>query len=144
MKVRNILASKTMELVTVHPEQSIKTAVKKLVEYNIGALPVLDSDGKLVGILSERDVIRWASETDDVLKLSVAEVMTRKVITGLVQDEVGSIANTMSEHNFRHMPILDGEDIVGILSIRDVMRVQQNMFRGELDTLETQVMADDE
>lgn len=142
MKVSHILASKTGELVTITPEQTIKTAVKQLVERNIGALLVVDDNGNLVGILSERDIIRWSSQTDDVLKMSVAEVMTRNVVTGLPQDDLMSVANTMTERRFRHLPIMDGGKLIGIISIGDVLKAQRDKYRGEIDTLETQLMAD--
>ncbi len=142
MKVSHILSSKTGELVTITPEQTIKTAVKQLVERNIGALLVVDDNGNLVGILSERDIIRWSSQTDDVLKMSVAEVMTRNVVTGLPQDDLMSVANTMTERRFRHLPIMDGGKLIGIISIGDVLKAQRDKYRGEIDTLETQLMAD--
>jgi CBS domain-containing protein len=142
MKVSHILSSKTGELVTITPEQTIKTAVKRLVERNIGALLVVDENNNLVGILSERDIIRWSSQTDDVLKMSVAEVMTRNVVTGLPQDDLMSVANTMTERRFRHLPIMDGGKLIGIISIGDVLKAQRDKYRGEIDTLETQLMAD--
>ncbi|GAB4271213.1 MAG: CBS domain-containing protein [Candidatus Promineifilaceae bacterium] len=142
MKVSHILSSKTGDLVTITPEQTIKTAVKQLVERNIGALLVVDDNGNLVGILSERDIIRWSSQTDDVLKMSVAEVMTRNVVTGLPQDDLMSVANTMTERRFRHLPIMDGGKLIGIISIGDVLKAQRDKYRGEIDTLETQLMAD--
>ena len=77
MKVSHILSAKVGDVVSISPEQTIHTAVKKLVAHNIGALVVLDADDNLIGILSERDVIRRASQTDNVLTLSVAEVIAK-------------------------------------------------------------------
>lgn len=143
MKVSHILSAKKGDLITIQPDQTIRTAVKMLVQHNIGALIVVDDQGHLVGILSERDVIRWSSQTDGVLTMSVAEVMTRKVVTGMPQDDLMSVANTMTERRFRHLPIVDGDNLVGIISIGDVIKAQRDAYRGEIDTLETQILADE-
>lgn len=143
MKVSHILSAKVGDVISISPEQTIHTAVKKLVAHNIGALVVLDADDNLIGILSERDVIHRASQTDSVLTLSVAEVMTREVVTGRPQDDLMSVAHTMTERRFRHLPILDDKRLVGIISIGDVIKAQRDTYRGEIDSLETQIMADE-
>lgn len=143
MKVSTILSTKQRDVITIQPEETVKTAVATLTKHNIGALVVVDDAGQLTGILSERDVIRVASETDDVLTLTVADVMTRDVITGTPQDDVMSVASTMTEKRFRHLPIVKDNELIGIISIGDLMKAQRDQYRGERNTLETQIMADE-
>lgn len=143
MKVSTILSTKQHDVITIRPEETVKTAVATLTKHNIGALIVVDDAGQLTGILSERDVIRVASETDDVLTLTVADVMTRDVITGTPQDDVMSVASTMTEKRFRHLPIVKDNELIGIVSIGDLMKAQRDQYRGERNTLETQIMADE-
>lgn len=142
MKISSILATKSHEIFTIRPEQTLQETVEILVRHNIGALPVLEETGKLVGIISERDVIREVAKSAVISKTAVQDVMTRKVIVGLPQDDVISVAHTMTEKRFRHLPIVDGGRLIGIISIGDILKAQRDTYRGEIDTLETQIMAD--
>lgn len=144
MKVRLILAKKGMNVITITPDQEVRQAVALLAENNIGALVVVDQAGQPVGILSERDIIRQAAVDEDLFSLKVADLMTVQLITGLPNDDAFSIAHTMTEKRFRHMPILEEGKLVGIVSLGDIMKAERNQYRGEIDTLETQIMADDD
>jgi CBS domain-containing protein len=144
MKVSRILSTRGPGVHTIRPEQTLREVIQLLAQYNIGALVVVDADGKLVGIISERDVIRQAAQREDVFSLTVEAVMTRKVITGTPQDDLISIAHTMTERRFRHLPILDRGQLVGLISIGDVLKTQRDEYRGEIDTLETQMLAEQE
>lgn len=144
MKISHILAKKSHKIITIGSEQTLQEVVALLVRHNIGALPVLDEQGKLTGIISERDVIRKTAETGALGDTLVREIMTRKVIVGLPQDDVISVAHTMTEKRFRHLPIVDGDKLVGIISIGDILKAQRDTYRGEIDTLETQIMAADD
>lgn len=141
MKVNSILSTKGREVITIHPEQTIRDAVSLLSRHKIGALVVVEDADRLVGIISERDVIRRAALDENVFSLPVAEVMTRKVITGVPQDDLFSVAHTMTERRFRHLPIMDNDRLVGIISIGDVLKAQRDQYRGEIDTLEAQILA---
>jgi CBS domain-containing protein len=143
MKIYTILSSKGRNVYTVRPSATLKEAVVLLSQHHIGALVVTDDAGALRGILSERDVIRVAAERADVLDLEVGEVMTREVVTGLPQDDVMSVVNTMTERRFRHLPIVDEGQLVGIISIGDVLKAQRDQYLGEIDTLEAQFMANE-
>lgn len=143
MKLMRILATKTGDVITVHPEQQIRDAVRLLAEYNIGALVVVDDGDKPVGIISERDVVRRAVENEDVFSEQVQDIMTKRVIIGLPQDDLYSVINTMTEKRFRHLPIMDKDRLIGIISIGDVLKAQRDAYQGEIDTLETQIMADE-
>lgn len=144
MKVRNILATKKGQLITVGPEEPVRRAVRILVENRIGALLVVDSSGQLVGILSERDIMRTAATDEALFGRPVAEIMTKDVIVGMPQDDVIAVAHTMLEKRFRHLPIIDEGRLIGIISIGDVLKIQRDAYRGEVDTLETRIIAEGE
>ena len=143
MKVRLILAKKGMNVITITPDKQIRQAVALLTEKNIGALVVVSADRQPVGILSERDIIRQAAVDENVFSLTVDQLMTKQVITGRPNDDAFSLARTMTDKRFRHMPILEEGKLVGIISIGDIMKAERDQYRGEIDTLETQIMADD-
>jgi CBS domain-containing protein len=142
MKVRSILATKGMNVITVGPHIPIRDAVKLLTTHNIGALVVVDEANKPIGILSERDIIRAAAENEALFTLLVSDLMTQQLITGTPGDDTFSVAHTMTEKHFRHLPILEEGKLIGIVSIGDIMKAERDRYRGEIDTLETQIMAD--
>lgn len=141
MKVSTILATKGNKLVTIAPEQPIHEAVALLDQHNIGALIVLDEAGTLAGILSERDIVRQLNKQDNLLPQPVKNVMTAKVITCLPQDDLMSVANVMTERRFRHMPVMEEGKLLGMISIGDVLKAQRDSYKGQIDTLETQILA---
>ena len=144
MKVSGILATKPGGVITAQSNQQIREAATMMADYNIGAIVVVDEAGELVGILSERDIVRKAVTHDRVFDMPISEVMTQNVVTALPQDDLMSVAHTMTERRFRHMPILNEEGgLIGMISIGDVLKAQRDKFRGEIDTLETQLMAED-
>ena len=140
MKISAILATKGTRVILIGREKSIKDAVSLLCEHNIGALVVSDDAGRLLGILSERDIVRAVATVDDFLSQPVSQVMTTNVITCLPQDDVEAVANTMTEKRFRHLPVMDKDNLIGIVSIGDVVKVQRDQYRGEVDTLQMQIM----
>lgn len=141
MKVSSILSTKGSTIISIRPEQTIREAVQLLAHHRIGAVVVLAADGRLTGILSERDIIRGAATNEAIFDQPIAHIMTAEVVTGLPQDEIMTVAHLMTERRFRHLPIMDGERLVGIISIGDVLKLQRDHYRGEIDTLETQMLA---
>jgi CBS domain-containing protein len=112
-----------------------------LAKHNIGALVVIDENKHLVGILSERDIIRRAADTDEVFSLPVDQLMTKEVVVCDSKDDVMSVAHMMTEKRFRHVPVVDEGKLVGIVSIGDILKAQRDKYLGEIDTLETQLLA---
>ncbi len=141
MQVKQILARKGMNVITVGPGQLVRDAVALLAKYRIGALVVVDENRKPVGILSERDIVRQAAVDESVFSKMVDDIMTKDLITGIPQDDISSVAHTMTERKFRHLPIVDKGNLVGIISIGDIVKAERDEFRGEIDTLETQILA---
>ena len=140
MNISSLLATKSKHVVTIGREDSIADAVALLSEHNIGALVVTEGVGKVVGIISERDIVRLAASEAQFQSSLVADVMTRNVIVGLPQDDVMSVAHIMTEKRFRHIPILDAERLIGIVSIGDIVKAQRDQYLGQVDTLETQIL----
>jgi len=144
MKVRTILATKGINVVTIRPQQDLREAARLLAEHNIGALVVVTEAGRLAGIISERDIIRAAARLEAALSLPVGEIMTREVIIGVPQDDLMAVAHTMTEKRFRHLPIIDQGELVGILSMKDIVKYQRDQYKGEIDTLQTQIIAEED
>ncbi len=143
MKVSTILATKGHKLITIVPEQSVNEAVTLLAKHNIGAIIVLNEAGQLAGIISERDVVRHLLDKDDALSQPVSNLMTAKVTTCLPQDDLMSVAHVMTERRFRHLPVVEDGKLLGMISIGDVLKAQRDFYHGQIDTLETQILATD-
>jgi CBS domain-containing protein len=143
MNIRSILATKAKGVFTIRREQSVREAVALLAKHSIGALVVVNDDGQPVGIISERDIIREAAQDEDVFSRTVEQVMTEEVVTGMPQDDLSSVAYTMTEKRIRHLPVVDRGQLIGIVSMRDVVKAQRDKYEGEIDTLETQMMEDE-
>ena len=140
MKIVSVLATKSSDVITVRPDQSLREAVDLLAEHNIGALIVVDEPGRPIGIISERDIIREAARTETVLGQAVSRVMTKDLITASPEDDLETVLQTMTAKHFRRLPIVDGERLIGIVSIGDVVKAQLDKYQGELDTLQTQII----
>ena len=140
MKIESILATKSSNVITVGPDQSLKEAVDLLAEHDIGTLIVVDGVGQPIGIISERDIVREAARTETVLGQSVSRVMTKDLITASPQDDLETVLQTMTAKHFRHLPIMDQERLIGVISIGDVVKAQLDKYQGEVDTLQTQIM----
>ena len=144
MKIRTILATKGTKVVMIRPQQPLKEAARLLAEHNIGALVVVDEVGQLVGIISERDIIRAAARLENALSRSVSEVMTKEIIIGLPNDDLIAVVHAMTEKRFRHLPIMEQGEMVGIISMGDIVKSQRDQYEGEIDTLQTQIIADED
>jgi CBS domain-containing protein len=124
---------KHKELISISPDRPVFDALVILAEYKIGALAVMQSD-KLVGIFSERDYAREVVLQGRSSKsTAVAEVMTANVITGKPSDLVDAAMRMMSEKRFRHLPVVGGEKVLGMLSLGDLVKEtiadQQRMIK---------------
>ena len=140
MKIDSILATKSAGVFTVGPDQSLEDAVGLLAEHDIGALIVVDQAGKPLGIISERDIVREAARNEKVLAQTVRRVMTKELVTASPQDDLETVLRTMTAKHFRHLPIVDRERLIGVISIADVVKAQLEKYQGEVDTLQTQIM----
>ena len=136
MKVKDILGNKAARLITIKPEHTVLEASQLLAEHNIGAVVVVDKNDTPVGILSERDIVRQvASDKSDALNRKVSEIMTKDVIIGFLDDELSSVSSTMTEKRIRHLPIMENKELVGMVSIGDIVKAQLDHFANEAHML---------
>jgi CBS domain-containing protein len=142
MIIATILARKGGKVVTIRPEQTLRQALAMLAQHSIGAVLVADGRGMLVGILSERDIVREAVRNEKFFDLAVSAIMTSNVICGQPQDDVSAVATTMTNKRFRHLPVLDGGKIVGVVSLGDIVKAQRDEYLGAIDTLESQIISE--
>ena len=123
MKVRDILKAKGNAFEQIAPEASLKEAMDKIVMKRIGSLLVME-DNRLQGIITERDLFwRLHRDGDRALNLKVREAMTDNVVIGLPDDDIESVEALMTRNRFRHLPIMDGIEVIGIISIGDIIKI---------------------
>ncbi len=143
MVVQELLGAKNSEVVTVRPSTPLVEAAQALAAHRIGALVVTDHAGELLGIISERDLIKAIVEFEvDLFDRHVADVMTRTVVTSAPDDSVAEVLYLMNTNRIRHIPILDREVLVGIISIRDVTGNWLDLLERENQQLRGTVGAD--
>jgi len=107
-------------LVHVEPRATVLEAIRRMAEAGVGSVAVCDGS-RLVGIFTERDVLRLAGETAALDRVPVAEAMTRDVITVSADADLLSAARLMGERRIRHLPVVEGENLLGMIGIRDVL-----------------------
>jgi CBS domain-containing protein len=139
MQIKNILAKKGMNVITIRPDQTLRDVVAVLASHKIGAIVVVDAAGKPIGIISERDIIRVANQTKNFFETRIDSVMTKDVVIGSPDDDLKSVQRTMTQRKFRHLPVMEQGKLVGIISIGDVVKAFVEQYQGEIETLQTQI-----
>ena len=116
---------------------TLSDVAEKLVSFNIGALPVVDNSENLKGIISERDLVKvfYAIQTQDLLKISVRKIMTREVIRCNKSVRSEELMSLMTRKKIRHIPIVDGDTLIGIVSIGDVVKRLLEKYKDETENL---------
>ena len=123
MIVKSIIDAKGRDVVTIDPGASLDTVAKLLAGRRIGAVVVLGAEQHVVGILSERDIVRAISERGAAaMQEQVSQVMTRKVVTCTMEETIHSIMERMTQGKFRHVPVIEQGRLAGIVSIGDVVK----------------------
>jgi CBS domain-containing protein len=142
MKVSDVLKSNRQTLATCIPDESIVSISTRLSTLNIGAFPVCDANGKLVGIISERDVVRaFAKDGSRLAERHVRDLMVRDVVTCEQESTMVDAERLMHKHRIRHLPVVDRGALVGMLSIRDVMVWRWQESRDEVNVLRDAMIA---
>ncbi|MEJ0044861.1 MAG: CBS domain-containing protein [Rhodospirillales bacterium] len=140
MTVAAILKHKGHDVATVSPKALVPEIVKTLAQWRIGAVLVKDAASQLLGIVSERDVVRvLAREGAATLEMTAAQLMTTGLHTVTPATTVPQAMAMMSESRVRHLPVLDGGDLVGMISIGDVVRSRLEQQEQEVDSLKAYV-----
>ena len=136
MNVQSILEAKGNNVMSIGPTATLQAAVHRLAEHRIGALLVLGPDHRVVGIVSERDVVRALAERGPgVLEEPLSKVMTRTVVTCTRLDTIGDIMERMTTGKFRHVPVVEQERLVGVVSIGDVVKQRLREMEDESSAL---------
>jgi CBS domain-containing protein len=136
MIVRTILSTKGSDVITIEPTATLDAAVKILAQRRIGALVVLGPEQRVIGILSERDIVRVLAEQGAAaLAMPLSQVMTRKVQTCGQSDTIGDLMEQMTTGKFRHVPVVEGDRLVGIVSIGDVVKERVHEIEREASEL---------
>jgi CBS domain-containing protein len=136
MNVKTILAAKGGDIVCIEPTADLAAAVKLLTTHRIGAVVIRGAGGRLGGILSERDIVSAISEYGAAaLTLPVSQVMTRNVATCGEDDSIASIMERMTEGKFRHMPVVAKGELIGLVSIGDVVKQRVGEIEQESEAM---------
>jgi CBS domain-containing protein len=123
MTVSVILAGKGRDVASIEPNATISAAIAMLAEKRIGALLILGADRRVIGVISERDIVRALAERGaEALGEPVSRTMTRNVSTCTEKETISSIMERMTEGKFRHVPVVEQGRLVGIISIGDVVK----------------------
>lgn len=132
MHVREVLKNKGGRVVTIDSTSTVAEAIARLVQHNIGSLPVVDADGRLVGVVSERDVIRLMHNRGEAFaRETVASVMTLDPVTCTPECDVDEVMGQMSERRIAKVPVVDAGRLVGIVSVGDVIKVMYERVHAE-------------
>ena len=126
MKVREFLEQHQQKTIACRRADTLQSASMLLYSNHIGAMPVVDSQGNLVGILSERDIVSaLAQRPHELMRLRVSDVMSSPPITCNIDDDMCDAMRVMLSHKFRHLPVIDNQgQMQGMLSIRDCLAMQ--------------------
>jgi len=136
MNVKTILAAKGGDIVCIEPSADLAAAAKLLSVHRIGAVLIRGAGGRLAGILSERDIVRALSEHGDAaLTLPVGQVMTRNVMTCSEDDTCAGIMERMTSGKFRHLPVVSKGQLVGLISIGDVVKQRVEEIESESEAM---------
>jgi CBS domain-containing protein len=141
MKVQHILNAKGTRVVTIPAHQSVRAALVLFVEHNIGSLVVVDDNDQPTGLLSERHIIQAAVTNENFFSQTVAALMTQEMIIGAPDADIEAVAHTMTEKRTRHVLVMEEGQLVGIISIGDVVKAQRDQYQGEAYTLETMLLS---
>lgn len=136
MKVEAILASKGHDVFTVEAADTVTEIARVLSDRRIGAVVIAEPGGGIAGIMSERDVVRAiAAHGPEALARPASELMTREVVTARPDDTIDELSQRMTRGKFRHVPIIDGDRLVGIVSIGDVVKYRIESIEAEASAM---------
>ncbi|WEV77724.1 CBS domain-containing protein [Janibacter cremeus] len=140
MKISDVLRSKGSDVVTIAPDDTVATLLGLLAEHRIGAVVVSGGDGAVDGIVSERDIVRHLHRLGAaVLDEPVSAIMTAEVHTCTTHDDVRDLAARMTERRIRHIPVVEDDTLVAIVSIGDVVKHRIRDLAAERDQLEAYI-----
>jgi len=140
MRVSDVLASKgSSEVFTISPDATVAELLDTLADLNVGALVVSNDGSSIVGIVSERDIVRKLRSAENARSLPVSNIMTTGLQVCAPEDSFATLMALMTEHRIRHVPVLEDERVVGVLSIGDAVKYRMDQLEFERDQLNNYV-----
>lgn len=142
MNVGEFLKEQKQALLTCGPDEMVETVTARLADNNVGALPVCGADGRLLGVISERDIVRaFARDSVRVMFRKVRELMTCVVVSCEPDTSMAEAERRMNERRVRHLPVVENGVVVAMLSIRDVVAFRVQTQQAEIFVLRDAVLA---
>lgn len=142
MIIKNIISTKSPEILTVQAKNTLREAATILVQKKIGALPVVDNLGGLIGIISERDIVRiCASDNKEAMASLVEGAMTTKLEVAGPDDSVDMALARMTDKRIRHLPVVSEGKLIGIVSIGDLVKIQIDRALAEADAMRAYIQS---
>ncbi len=139
MKLGELLSSKDFKyrvLVTVGQDETISVAIRSLTEHDRGSLPVYDDKDEMVGIITERDIVRkCVAHSKDCAKIKVRDVMSKQLVIGTPEDDLSYAISVMKQQRIRHLPIVENKKVIGMISMRDLLGVQLEEYTAQARSL---------
>ena len=133
MKIRDFEKIKGRSVITIGPNETLSKAIQKLVENDIGALPVCNEKGMLMGIISERDLLKECFQRSSILSnTKVQDTMTKSVAVSTPEDDLDYATSVMKQKRIRHLPIVVDQKLEGIISIRDIVSFQLEETKAQI------------
>jgi CBS domain-containing protein len=140
MKIKDVLQAKASgDIITIAPDATVRDLLRLLAQHNVGALIVSSDGATLEGIVSERDVVRRLNEDEAVLGAPVSQIMTADVATCEITDEVNKLMALMTDRRIRHVPVMNGGVLTGVISIGDIVKKRIDELEFERDQLDSYV-----
>jgi CBS domain-containing protein len=141
MKVQAVLQHKGSDVFCIGPDATLAEVVNTLVDRNCGSLMVID-DERPVGIITERDILRTcATDTRNLTQIKVREKMSTQLITGSTSQSLGEVMGVLTEKRVRHLPIIDDGQLIGLISIGDVVKAQHAALAQENHYLKSYIQS---
>jgi CBS domain-containing protein len=140
MRISDVIGAKSSkDVITISPDATVRDLIRLLAQHNVGAL-IVSGDGAAVdGIVSERDVVRHLLDSDDILDGKVTAIMTSDVATAEPSTKIDEMRVLMTERRIRHVPVVTGGKLTGIISIGDVVKAAMDQLQFERDQLDSYV-----
>lgn len=140
MTVKAILSEKGRQVITETPDATLSQICATLSTHRIGAVVLLDADQKIAGIMSERDIVRAiAAHGPDAIAHAAADYMSRNVVTCREEDTIHDVMAIMTNGRFRHMPVVRGDRLIGVVSIGDVVKRRIELVEQEAEQIRSYI-----
>lgn len=133
MKISDLLNIKSRPIITIGPSETVTAAIQKLIDNDRGSLSVCNDKGELVGIITERDIVRKCfARSADTASIKVRDAMTEQVVVAVPEDDMGYVISVMKQKRIRHIPIVDNRKVVGMVSMRDLLDIQLDQTEAQI------------